>query len=77
MAGMCKAEVLNGETLYYLRSFLPMLILAAIGSTPLAAGLWKRMDNRMIKLFFLVLGMILCTAYVVASTYNPFLYFRF
>ena len=77
MAGMHKAEVLNSETLYYLRSFLPMLILAAIGSTPLAAGLWKRMDNRMIKIFFLVLGMILCTAYVVASTYNPFLYFRF
>lgn len=77
MVGMHKAEVLNSETLYYLRSFLPMLILAAIGSAPLAAGLWKRMDNRMIKLFFLVLGMILCTAYVVASTYNPFLYFRF
>jgi alginate O-acetyltransferase complex protein AlgI len=77
MAGMKGASLFNGTTLYYLRGFLPMMILAAIGSTPLAAGLWKRLDNRVIKLFIMVLGMILCTAYVVASTYNPFLYFRF
>jgi hypothetical protein len=24
-----------------------------------------------------VLGLLACTAYVVAGTYNPFLYFRF
>ena len=29
------------------------------------------------KKIYLILGLIVCTAYLVASTYNPFLYFRF
>ena len=77
MAGLNGARVLDGQTLYHLRSFLPMLIVAAIGSTPLAAKLWRRVNSRMIRILVLILGFILCTAYVVASTYNPFLYFRF
>ena len=77
MAGLNGAPVLNGQTMYYLRSFLPVLILAALGSTPLAANIWSRISSRTIRILILVLGMIICTAYVVASTYNPFLYFRF
>ena len=77
MAGLNGARVLDGQMLYHLRSFLPMLIVAAIGSTPLAAKLWRRVNSRMIRILVLILGFILCTAYVVASTYNPFLYFRF
>ena len=77
MAGLNGARVLDGQTLYHLRSFLPMLIVAAIGSTPLVAKLWDRVNSRMIRILVLILGFILCTAYVVASTYNPFLYFRF
>ena len=77
MAGLNGAPLTDGQTFYYLRSFLPVLILAAIGSTPLAAKLWKRFEHPVIRILVLVLGLILCTAYVVASTYNPFLYFRF
>ena len=77
MVGVNGAPLLNSQTLYYLRSFLPVLILAGISSTPLAANLWNRINNKSIRLLILILGMVLCTAYVVASTYNPFLYFRF
>lgn len=77
MAGLNGAPLLNSQTLYYLRSFLPMLILAGIFSTPLAENLWNRINNKMVHLLILISGMVLCTAYVVASTYNPFLYFRF
>ena len=77
LAGLNGARILDGQMLYHLRSFLPMLIVAAIGSTPLAAKLWRRVNSRMIRILVLILGFILCTAYVVASTYNPFLYFRF
>jgi hypothetical protein len=35
------------------------------------------MDNRWLKLAALLLGFLACTAYAVAGTYNPFLYFRF
>ena len=71
------APLMNGQTLYDLRNFLPILIVAAIGSTPLVANFWKRVSNPAIRILVLLLGLILCTAYVVASTYNPFLYFRF
>ena len=77
MAGLGGGPLLNSQTVYYLRSFLPVLIAAGIGSTPLAAGLWNRVSCRPVRLLILILGMVLCTAYVVASTYNPFLYFRF
>ena len=77
MAGLKGSPMVNGRTLYYLRSFLPMLLLAAMGATPLPAALWKRMSNPALRILALLLGLILCTAYVVASTYNPFLYFRF
>ena len=77
MAGMNGAPMINATALYYLRSFLPVLILASVGSTPLVARLWSRVSSRGMRILVLVLGLILCTAYVVASTYNPFLYFRF
>ena len=77
MSGLAGVPLMNGQFLYYLRNFLPVLILAAVGSTPLAAGLWKRTGSVVLRLLILLLGLIFCTAYVVASTYNPFLYFRF
>ena len=77
MAGLSGAPFLNGQTVYYLRNYLPLLVIAAMGSTPLAADLYSRITSRMLRLLVLILGLLLCTAYVVASTYNPFLYFRF
>ena len=77
MAGLNGTSLMNGQTFYYLRNFLPVMVIAAIGSTPLVANLWKRVNRSAIRILILALGLILCTAYVVASTYNPFLYFRF
>ena len=61
-------------------SYLPMLIIAAVASTPLAAKLWKKLPIRAVKVALPVLllaGLIFSTAYLVDATYNPFLYFRF
>ena len=77
MGGLSGAPFVDGQTVYYLRNFLPILVIAAIGSTPLAADLYSRITSRTLRLILLTLGLLLCTAYVVASTYNPFLYFRF
>ena len=77
MAGLNGVPLVNGQTRYYLRNFLPTLIIAAAGSTPVAVKLWNRITNSTVRILIFVLGLILCTAYVVASTYNPFLYFRF
>ena len=77
MSGLSGAPFVDGQTVYYLRNFLPILVIATIGSTPLAADLYSRITSRTLRLILLTLGLLLCTAYVVASTYNPFLYFRF
>ena len=77
MAGLKGSPMVDGQTLYYLRGFLPMLLLAGVGATPLTAKLWQRVTSPALRILALTLGLILCTAYVVASTYNPFLYFRF
>ncbi len=65
---------------YRLRTYLPTLVILAIGSTPLMGKLWDRLGERTRAILqpLLVLGaLILCTASLVDAGYNPFLYFRF
>lgn len=63
---------------YSLRSYLPLLILLALCSTTLGQRLWAKLHHKQPLTVFLVLGaLVLCTAFLVSSTYNPFLYFRF
>ncbi len=70
----------DSATVYYLLNYLPVLLIAAVASTPLAKNLWHKLGRkaRQIALpVLMVLGLILATAYLVDGTYNPFLYFRF
>ena len=65
---------------YYLSSYLPILIIAALASTPLGVSLYRKLKPRAQQAACAVLvlaGLVVCTAYLVAGTYNPFLYFRF
>ncbi len=65
---------------YYLSNYAVMLPVLAVSSTPLAAKLFERIPERVRQAVIPVLivcGLILCTAYLVDATYNPFLYFRF
>ena len=74
------AGAMDGTFLYYLRNYLPMLVIAIVACTPLAARLWKKLPERARQAAFPVLmlaGLVLTTAYLVDGTYNPFLYFRF
>lgn len=78
MFGLNNLPLINTETLYYIRSYLVLLIIAIITSTPLL----KVIGNKLKKLEFLepviYIGIIiLVTAYLVDSSFNPFLYFRF
>ena len=76
----CGAPLADSAFGYYFRSYLPVLIVAAIASTPLAATLWRKLPQRAAQALgtlAILAGLALCTAYLVAGTYNPFLYFRF
>ncbi len=65
---------------YRLRSWAVVLLLLALGSTTLAADLWKKIPEKGRKALtpvLMALGLVLSTAYLVDGSYNPFLYFRF
>ena len=65
---------------YRLRSWALILLLLVLGSTTLAADLWKKIPERGRKVLIpvlMALGLVVSTAYLVDGSYNPFLYFRF
>jgi alginate O-acetyltransferase complex protein AlgI len=74
-AGLCSTTFL-----YYLRSFAPGIAVMILASTPLAKRLYACLPQKLSRVLNPVLvlaSLLLCTAYLVDSTYNPFLYFRF
>ena len=65
---------------YYLTSYLPILCVAGLASTPLGASLYRRLKPRTAQVLcagLVLASLVVCTAYLVDGTYNPFLYFRF
>ena len=80
MFGAAAGGLADGTFGYYLRSYLPMLVIGGVASAPLARKLWDRLPKKAEKIVLPVLllaGLVLCTAYLVDSTYNPFIYFNF
>ena len=75
-----RAELWSAQTGYYLVSYLPALVILCIGATPLPAHCYRRLPPRVrrgVTPVLVVLGLVVCTAYLVDASYNPFLYFRF
>lgn len=72
---------LIGETeLFYLRSYFPLLLVLSLASVPVWATRFRQLEGTKKTVCTLLLtaaGMLLCTACLVDSTFNPFLYFRF
>ena len=68
---------------YELLRNLPLLVLMTLGATPLPKRLWERLSASrpvlwgVLRTVLILSGLLLCTAYLVDSGYNPFLYFRF
>ena len=70
--------VVSAEFFYYLRSFGTVIIMAVIGATPIPKKLVSKIKIcTYTEPIFLAVLLILCTAYLVDGSFNPFLYFRF
>jgi len=85
MFGFGAIPAVSAEALYYLRSYGIIIIIAAIGSTPLPKlaiqklkknGTAERIVN-ILEPVFPILILTVVTAYLVDGSFNPFLYFRF
>ncbi|MDO4831101.1 MAG: MBOAT family O-acyltransferase [Clostridia bacterium] len=74
--GICGDQALN-----LILSYLPVLIAAALASTPIAAKLYTRVQNTKLiwipETLYCTFIFLISTASLVDQSYNPFLYFRF
>jgi len=74
----------NQETIYYLKSYLILLIISFISATPLLKNTISKIKNTKYKIIIDILEpityiilLILSTAFLIDESFNPFLYFRF
>ena len=85
MVGLMNVPAVNSESLYYLRSYGFVIVLAVFGATPVLRDLINRMKQRpgwgvavdVLTPVFVVGLLLLVTAYIIDSSFSPFLYFRF
>lgn len=90
MFGLGGFPLVTNETLYYLRSYMILLILAILGATPVVKLIAEKIMNAkwvssnlgavvslLVELTVLVGLLLVSTAFLVDGSFNPFLYFRF
>ena len=81
MFGLMGLPGVNRESLYFLRSNLVLLTVSAVGATPLPRRLYEKVSHSpvltVLEPIALVALLLVCTAYLVDGSFNPFLYFRF
>ena len=81
MFGFGNLPLLSAESLYYLKSYAPLLVVGAIGATPLVRNTALRLSRYewawALQTAIALALLLICTAYLVDGSFNPFLYFRF
>ena len=84
MFGLSGISFANKETLYYIKDYLLVLIIACIAATPLFKTVISKLRNtkfnvviNVLEPVILIVLLVVCTAFLVDESFNPFLYFRF
>ena len=83
--GFSGIPVANAASLYYLKSNFVLLVVAAIGATPLPKRIFERIGGtsgggKILAVLTPIAAVTLiavCTAYLIDGSFNPFVYFRF
>ena len=67
------------SAVYFIRNYGASLLLGIVCSTPLPGKFYNylKKKNTLMRILFLAVLLLLSVAYLVDSTYNPFIYFRF
>lgn len=86
MFGFGGIPLVSTASVYYLESYAVVLIIAAVGATPLIRDLCTKLQNKgtavskvmnILEPVALALLLITVTGYLIDGSFNPFLYFRF
>ena len=83
MFGLTDAPLVNGQAFFYLAQYGLLFLLAGYFSTPHFRKILDKVETSQSRVVWncgaagYLLVFLACVAYLVNSTYNPFLYFRF
>ena len=88
MFGLRGQALINNQAIYYLMQYKYVLILSIIGSVPIYPFIKRKLGEKStpwigiiiidyIEPFLLISLFLLCIMYLINSTFNPFIYFRF
>lgn len=80
LLGFGGIPAVGGETLYHLRSNAILFLVGIIGATPLVKRVAEKMPEKwaaVVEPLAMVGLLLVCSAYLVDGSFNPFLYFRF
>ena len=81
MFGLAGNPAADGQVLAALSSHASVLVLCTIGSTPLVGWISRKLEGRRgaeaLKNAVCLVLLVLSAAYIVSSSYNPFIYFAF
>ena len=81
MFGFAGVPLVSTEALYCLRSYGLLFVIGIVGATPLVRNTAVRLGERPVAAVLRPLAaaalLLICTAFLVDGSFNPFLYFRF
>ena len=81
LLGLNGIPFISQETIYYLKSYLMIFVISIIGSTPLMKMIvnskYLKKAQNVLEPIFVVVILLVSTAFIVDGSFNPFLYFRF
>ena len=80
MLGFGASEFATSADVYYLSSYAITFVISIVASTPLGSKLFGKLPakaRRFAAPALTVLALVICTAYLLDETYNPFIYFNF
>lgn len=77
--------LISTEFLYYASSYAVVLIIGILGATPLPKFIYNKLSDlkvgsavlSVVEPLCVVMLLVLCTAFLIDGSFNPFLYFRF
>lgn len=81
MFGASGISVFDSQSLYLLKNYAVTFIVAILASTPLCAFVYNKYKDRLIctiaEPIWSAILLIVSTGYLIDSSFNPFIYFRF
>lgn len=85
MFGLTGESIWNMESIYYFKSYIGVIIIGIIASTPIVSVINERLKKTkngeklvdIIHIVVLPILLLVSTGYLIDGSFNPFLYFRF